>query len=224
LGVTVLVIGSLDTHPHSCFRVGATDVVWLRYPVKPRSNWTIPTHVIHAPGPWPTFEIQLPQDDSNMLAWQMGQPVEDDAERATLKAEQQLRGIANEEELFRQTIKWDRNVDPEFETKWFRDCTAEPLEVGPWGRRIQLFHHQFYGEGFEINPGERFERAPTDQPYAGIVWSGKGSVNGAVLDVATLDQREFLVVPGHAAAFENTGDTTLLVYTAWPIVSRESSD
>jgi hypothetical protein len=159
-----------------------------------------------------------------MLAWQMGQPVEDDAERATLKAEQQLRGIANEEELFRQTIKWDRNVDPEFETKWFRDCTAEPLEVGPWGRRIQLFHHQFYGEGFEINPGERFERAPTDQPYAGIVWSGKGSVNGAVLDVATLDQREFLVVPGHAAAFENTGGTTLLVYTAWPIVSRESSD
>eukprot|EP00036_Acanthoecidae_sp_10tr_P013983 CAMPEP_0206287296 /NCGR_PEP_ID=MMETSP0106_2-20121207/1035_1 /ASSEMBLY_ACC=CAM_ASM_000206 /TAXON_ID=81532 /ORGANISM="Acanthoeca-like sp., Strain 10tr" /LENGTH=408 /DNA_ID=CAMNT_0053717829 /DNA_START=88 /DNA_END=1312 /DNA_ORIENTATION=+ len=190
-----------------------------RYPIVPRTNWTIPTHVIHAPGPWPTFEIQLPQDDYNLMAWKLGSPIEDDTERAATKSAHQLRGIANEEELFAQTIKWERNVDPEFEAKWFRDCAAKPLEEGEWGRRLRLFHHHFYGEGFEVNPGQRYERPPSDQPFAGIVWSGRGTLNGSDLNVEILEEREFLVVPGHAATFENSGDTVLLVYTAWPIVS-----
>ena len=67
----------------------------------------------------------------------------------------------------------------------------------------------------------RYTRPPTDKPYAGIVWSGKGTLNGAPLDVDVSDCKEFLVVPGTPAEFCNTGDAILLVYTAWPIVSRE---
>ena len=28
--------------------------------------------VVHAPGPWVTFEIQKPQDDFHLCAWQLG--------------------------------------------------------------------------------------------------------------------------------------------------------
>jgi len=202
---------------------GKTDQLYSllqEYKVQPWTNWTIPTHVIHAPGPWPTFEIQLAADDYNLLAWQLGQPETDDATREDLKATHCLRGLADEEDLIEQTVKWERNVGAaEFEKKWLRDCAADPLESGTWGRRIPLFFHNFYGEGFEILPGQAYTRAATDQPYAGIVWSGKGSLNGQPLDVAELSAREFLVTPGHAAAFENTGADPLLIYSAWPIVS-----
>ena len=43
------------------------------FPVSPFSGWTIECGVIHAPGPYPMFEVQLPQDDGNLLAWQLGQ-------------------------------------------------------------------------------------------------------------------------------------------------------
>ena len=42
-------------------------------------------------------------------------------------------------------LKWELCVDPEFESKWFSDC--EVLEAGPWGQRLRLFYHTFYGEG-----------------------------------------------------------------------------
>ncbi len=29
------------------------------FPVRAWESWTIPTHVVHAPGPWLTFEIQV---------------------------------------------------------------------------------------------------------------------------------------------------------------------
>ena len=82
--------------------------------------------------------------------------------------------IKDEEELFKQTFKWERNVDVKFEEHWYRDCTAEPLDVGAWGRRIQIFHHNFYGEGLEIAPGKEYTRDASAQPYAGIIWSGAG--------------------------------------------------
>ena len=56
------------------------------------------------------------------------------------------------------------------------DC--EVLESGEWGRCIQIFHHEFYGEGFEINPSGAYTRKPDPRPYACLVWSGNGSANG----------------------------------------------
>lgn len=40
------------------------------FPVNPYDSWVIQPGVVHAPGPWLTFEIQRPQDDANLLAWQ----------------------------------------------------------------------------------------------------------------------------------------------------------
>ena len=31
---------------------------------------------------------------------------------------------------------------------------SEVLESGVWGRRIRIFFHEFYGEGFELQPGQ----------------------------------------------------------------------
>lgn len=57
--------------------------------------------------------------------------------------------------------------------------------------------------------------------YAGLVWSGAGILNGSEIAVSGVGYREFLVTPGHDATFTNSGETVLLVYTAWPIESYE---
>ena len=49
---------------------------------------------------------------------------------------------------------------------------------GAWGRRIKLFYHEFYGEGFEVKSGQCYTRMADTRPYAGIVWSGRGVLNG----------------------------------------------
>ncbi len=41
------------------------------------------------------------------------------------------------------------------------------MEEGQWGRRLRLFYHLFYGEGFVVRPGKSFQRERTDRPFAG---------------------------------------------------------
>eukprot|EP00047_Mylnosiga_fluctuans_P005291 m.239624 g.239624 ORF g.239624 m.239624 type:complete len:399 (-) comp13508_c0_seq1:80-1276(-) len=198
-------------------KFGIDDSIYALQPVYelgPWQNWTIRPKVIHSPGPWLTFEIQTPQDDFNLLAWQLGRTLDGTALTDT-KASQQMRGFGTEEELFRETIDWDLNVDPNFAQKWRRDALV--LEAGEWGRRIQIFNFEFYGEGFEIIPGGTFTRAADARPYAAIVWSGQGTVNGHGLDNANPAQREFLVTPATAATFTNTGAHALLVYAVFPL-------
>ncbi len=48
------------------------------YDIHPWETWHIEEKVVHAPGPWLTFEIQWPQDDFNLLAWQLGSPLLDE--------------------------------------------------------------------------------------------------------------------------------------------------
>eukprot|EP00054_Salpingoeca_dolichothecata_P022945 m.151654 g.151654 ORF g.151654 m.151654 type:complete len:409 (+) comp24514_c0_seq3:1-1227(+) len=199
-------------------KFGVTDRMYHHlsvYEVKPWESWTIQPKVVHAPGPWLTFEIQLPQDDYNLLAWQLGQPVSEGDKRAAIKSQHQLKGIANEQQLFEQTVDWDMNVDVEFKSKWHRK--AEPIESGSWGRQIRIFFHDFYGEGFEISPGEKFERKPDEKPYAAIVWSGSGTANGLPIDACVNKHKEFLVTPGHSLKLHNTGQQDLLVYAVFPI-------
>ena len=79
-------------------------------------------------------------------------------------------GHKDEQSLLDASLKWPLNVDSEFEKRWRHDC--EVLETGDWGRRLRLFYHEFYGEGFEVLPGQTFRRDATERPFAGITWSG----------------------------------------------------
>ena len=64
-----------------------------------------------------------------------------------------------------ETLHWERNTDPEFRKKWWHEC--ECLEEGEWGRRVRLFYHIFYGEGFVIRPQKSYVRKEDGRPYAG---------------------------------------------------------
>ena len=52
------------------------------------------------PGPWPTFEIQLPQDDFHLLAWQLGEQIPT-ADLPTSRTTYHLRGLESEETLLK---------------------------------------------------------------------------------------------------------------------------
>lgn len=121
-------------------------------------------------------------------------------------------------------------MDPDFEQKWSRRCLDEEnvLEKGEWGRRIRLFFHEFYGEGFEVLPGCTYTRSKEERggmPFAGVVWSGVGVLNDTPISATTSStssssevvyRREFLVTPHRELVVRNTGQTPLLIYTVFP--------
>ena len=185
-----------------------------RWPVHPYDSWTIQPGIIHAPGPYPTFEIQRAQDDCNLLAWRLGERLEEEGgERASVVAAQHLAGLADHTDVLRQAVDWDGNVDPGFEAAWRRRCLAREQEgavlaSGSWGRRLRIFWHQFYGEAIEVAPGATYTRPAASEPWAAIVWSGAGSVNGMPLHDAVDGQSEFLVTPGHEASFTCAAGST----------------
>jgi hypothetical protein len=187
------------------------------FEIHPWETWHIESRVVHAPGPWLTFEIQRPQDDFNILAWQLGMQLEgDDLQRA--KDSLQLRGLRDEHILLDEAVDWDLNTDRDFRSKWWHKC--EVLEQESWGRRCQLFYHCFYGEGIIINPGFSYTRiADKDgRPFAAIVWSGTGTVNGLAVASGSDGRDEFIVAPGHSVTYDNTkGNGQLLILSVYPI-------
>lgn len=185
------------------------------YEVQPWETWFIEEKIIHAPGPWPTFEIQRPQDDYNLLAWQLGQEVPQHELQSTI-CDHHLKGLTDQDTLIQNTIDWDSNTDPQFRDKWRSSC--ERLEQGDWGYRIRLFYHLFYGEGFIISPGKTYTRDKDERPYAGIIWSGEGTINNMAFDMADMNKREFLVTPGSTVTLTNTSDQLdMMVFTVFPM-------
>jgi D-beta-D-heptose 7-phosphate kinase/D-beta-D-heptose 1-phosphate adenosyltransferase len=194
------------------------------YPIKPNTSWTIQPGMIHAPGPWPTFEIQRAQDDAHILAWKLGQPIKGDKLLTKIWANNFKKELKDSDDVFDQTIHFEGSRDPKFEEKWFRPC--DPLEEGAWGRRRRIFHHEFNGEGFEIEPGQSYVREAGELPFAALVWSGKGTVQAVsegqsfeALEIAamTTDNSEFLVTPNTAVRITNTAKRVLFIYSVLPI-------
>jgi len=200
------------------------------YSIEPNTSWTIQPGMIHAPGPWPTFEIQRPQDDAHILAWKLGQPIQGGAKLLSKIWQSNFaKNLNNADTVMRQAIHYEGSRDPKFKEKWFRPCA--PVEEGAWGRRRRVFHHEFNGEGFEINPGESYERPGGEEPYAALVWSGSGTVcavkEGSSFDpieiqALSTNNSEFLVTPGTTIRMTNTSSVVLLIYTVLPISSTES--
>jgi len=184
------------------------------YEIKSHDGWIIRPGVIHAPGPWITFEIQRPQDDGNLFAWQLGKRLSPDVCPHCFN-ENALKGLKDPQSLIEEALDWDNTTDARFKEKFY--CPAKVIQEGRWGKWLQIFFHEFYGEGIEINPADKFTRESDSRPYAGIVWSGTGTVNGNILDATNLKQKEFLIVPNTKAEFVNTGDKVLYIYTVFPL-------
>jgi len=200
------------------------------YSIKPNTSWTIQPGMIHAPGPWPTFEIQRPQDDAHILAWKLGQPIKGEKLLSKIWSNNFKKDLKDTDDVFDQTIHYEGSRDPKFEEKWFRNCG--PVESGSWGNRRRIFHHEFNGEGFEILPGQSYVRPGDEEPYAALVWSGCGTVEALAsdrqfepLEVAALttNNSEFLVTPKTTMRITNTSESqVLLIYTVLPISATES--
>lgn len=200
------------------------------YQIKPNTSWTIQPGMLHAPGPWPTFEIQRSQDDAHILAWKLGQPIADKKALSKIWESNFKKSLPDTDAVMQQAVHYEGSRDPKFEEKWFRPCDA--LEEGTWGRRRRIFHHEFDGEGFEILPGQSYERPGGEEPYAALVWSGEGSVCAVEpekslpsfeLKALTDNNSEFLVTPKTTVRMTNTSDSqVLLIYTVLPISDKKS--
>jgi len=208
---------SKDQFAAGLLKYGADDEVYNYmniYDINAYDGWYTPERTIHAPGPYTTFEIQLPQDDFNLACCQLGRRLcirDQIVERQSL----QLKGLKDERDFIDQLLDWDRNTTPHFKQNYYRPSST--LEEGDWGRRLQIFYDLFYGEGFEIKPGKVFKRKSDKLPFAGIVWSGKGKINGNELDVSNPIKNEILVTPNTEVTIENNGNNDLLIYCVFPI-------
>ena len=198
---------------------GKTDALYdlmQVHDVHPWEGWMVPAKLVHAPGPWVTFEIQRPQDDFNLLAWRMGSKVK--AENLPAHKESlQLRGLKDEKNLFEQTINWELNIDPALSEKFSQKCKV--LEEGVWGKKLQIFYHLFYGEGLIVSAKQSVTLEASEKPRAGICWSGQGSINKLELLCTGLTQREFLITPYTSVLVENSStESELIIFLVLPIV------
>jgi len=156
---------SKDQFAAGLLKYGADDEVYNYmniYDINAYDGWYTPERTIHAPGPYTTFEIQLPQDDFNLACCQLGRRLcirDQIVERQSL----QLKGLKDERDFIDQLLDWDRNTTPHFKQNYYRPSST--LEEGDWGRRLQIFYDLFYGEGFEIKPGKVFKRKSDKLPF-----------------------------------------------------------
>lgn len=171
--------------------------------------------MVHAPGPWPTIEIQRAQDDFNFFCWQLGCTLHGPT-RDTLREQLVLRGLRDEEDLMAQALDWERCVSPSFKADNYRP--AQTLEQGDWGRRYRIFWDNFYGEGIELRPGATYTRSPDERPYAALLWSGRGTANDQQLDHTVYDATEFLVVPHTAMHLVADASMPIYLYTFFPLL------
>ena len=190
------------------------------YDIKPYSGWTIPAGTVHAPGPWVTFEIQLPQDDFNLLGFRLGEKIENETERTKESERLLTKGLKDEEDVLNQVIDWETSTAPDFKQKYYRDIKI--LEQNESGIRYRIFFAEFYGEGWEIEKGKTFKLQKQERPIAGIIWSGKGKLNGNEISVEGI--KEFLITPNHEIEIENKGDDRLIIFTVQPIMKRIDTD
>ncbi len=196
--------------------IGISDDMYAllrEYKINAYDGWTIRPKVLHAPGPWVTFEIQRPLDDFNFAAWKLGQRYSERSRKEIYK-EYVLRGLKNSKDFLKQVIDWSLCSDPIFKRKYFR--RSKEIRRGRWGRKLQIFYDEFLGFAYEIEPFQSIQIKKEQRPYAGFVWSGTGRINN--LKIADTNcSREFLVTPHHVINIENSSKNKLMIYMIYPI-------
>ncbi|RMF75283.1 MAG: hypothetical protein D6738_04140 [Acidobacteria bacterium] len=196
---------------------GTTDRAYAllnEFAIAPFDGWEIRPGIVHAPGPWPTVEVQTPQDDFNLLAWQLGLRL-DGARRREAFERFVLRGLPDVDAVLDRVVDWAASADPRFRERAHRP--AREVERASWGRRFVTFHGRFAGELLVFEPGAGL-RLPADrEPRALAVWAGEGRVGvhdaGAVSGAA----QEFLVPPGREVALASGRDAPLWLLTFGPM-------
>ncbi|MBM3777942.1 MAG: hypothetical protein FJW23_06825 [Acidimicrobiia bacterium] len=200
---------------------GTSDAVYgllNEFPATPYDGWTVPAGVLHAPGPWPTIEVQTPQDDFNFAAWRLGERLDEAARRQELQR-MVLRGLPDVEAFVARLLDWETTTAVDFEARFRRPAVV--LDEGRWGRRLRTFFDPFDGEALEVRPGEGWSSGADPRPRALVVWSGSGTVNGLRVDAAGC--RELLAVAGASLDVRNDGDTTLMVFAFFPMTRPQAS-
>lgn len=182
------------------------------FEIEPMTGWSVPAGILHAPGPYLTFEIQLPQDDYNLASWRLGERLSE-PERQDRYQKFVLRGLKNEDEYIDLLLDWQATTHKDFKNKYFHK--PDIIENGSWGRRMQIFFDTFYGEAWEILPGQTMKASLKNVPIAGVIWSGQANINGNHLSQKGLN--EFLSIPNTNLIVSNPGDITLMIYTVEPI-------
>lgn len=201
-------------------RFGRTDEAYTMlepYPIRPREGWMIPHGVVHAPGPWITIEIQTPQDDYNLLAWQLGARLAEPELSARFE-DSVLRGLPDVETLLR-AIDWERSCAPDFSERFRR--APETLHEAEWGTVQRIFFEPFNGDLVEMKPGSKCTISPEDCLRAVLVWSGSGLANGARVAAAAGPRSEFLLAPGRTLALECDDASPMALFFFRPISGDE---
>ncbi len=184
------------------------------YPVCPFEGWTIPPRIVHSPGPWPTLELQTPQDDFNLAAWQLAKRLEGDDLKQSFES-LVLRGLDSPKRYLEELVDWETSTAADFQERFHHKSRI--VERGSWGNRSQIFFGRFYGEALHLEPGQRRETERDIRPVGAIVWCGRGLVNGMEIDANEYTRREFLVTPGHSVEWESLGEHPLIVLLVYPM-------
>lgn len=182
--------------------------------VEPMTGWTIPAGVLHSAAAYVTFEIQVPQDGYNAATWKFGQRLEGE-ERLKAFSAKSLKGLADEKAYVDELIDWGVSTSTSFKEKYHH--TPKIISEGSWGKRYQVFYNCFYGEGWHVEPQSALTIMAVDEPIAGVVWAGQGTLNGN--DIATEGASEFLITPYTNIEIVNRGDSPLIVYSFQPLRS-----
>lgn len=182
------------------------------FPIKPGTGWTVLEKTLHAPGPHVTFEIQRPSDDYHNASWRLGERLEG-KEQAEKYEEHVVRGISDINDYIDTVLNWEHTTDQTLKERYFH--MPHVVTRSDSGTRYQIFFDMFYGEGWEIPPHATLHIPEKETPQAGVVWSGRGTINEN--EVSLNGNNEFLIVPHTKVTVTNSGDIPLLIYTTEPI-------
>jgi hypothetical protein len=183
------------------------------YPVRQGEGWMIPHGVVHSPGPWITIEIQTPQDDYNLLAWQLGARLAEPELSARFQ-DSVLRGLPDVEALLR-AIDWGRSCAADFSDLFRR--TPERLDEAEWGSVERIFFEPFDGDLIELKAGSKYAMPVEGGPRAVLVWSGSGRANGARVAAAPGERSELFLAPGRGLILECDEGSPMALFVFRPM-------
>ena len=133
-----------------------------------------------------------------------------------------LKTAASEEDLFDQVVKLSLTSDPDFMKQFYHP--SQIIEEGDWGKRRQTFFNRFYGEAIEIAKGQTYVLQADERPCSMVVWSGKGTMNGNIVEAETANvvgltnmrRREMIICPNTQVDIVASDEEDLLLLSVYP--------